>query len=280
MVSIFAKISVSIYKAVKDTIQHDGVEHAGYMAFLSIVSLFPFLVFMMALAGFVGGLEAGHKFVELLLSNLPPHIVPVLAGRINEINTGPPQELMTIAIIGAIWTASASVEGMRTALNKAYRVTTPPPYIWRRLMSVGQFLIISSVLLLIMFMMVVLPPLLKKFVFLQEIWPSIAIQTYNLQRVFLLLALMFAIALLYVTIPNMKMKLRRVIPASLIVASLWMLLGKMLSLYFQSFEQINLIYGSIKSIIFSLFFFYLLHLVFIFGAEFTYHWQKQHKSTK
>ncbi len=115
-------------RALVNTINHDGVEHAGYLAFLLLLALFPFLVLLMALATFLGDSQIGMEFSHLIMSYLPPHMVQALQPRIDEIASGPPTGLLSVAILGAIWTASSAVEGFRTVLNRAYHVATPPAH--------------------------------------------------------------------------------------------------------------------------------------------------------
>ena len=102
------------------------------------------------MVGFIGQTELGTGFVKFILDNeiVPENVMRGLEPRLGEIASGPPQGLLTIAILGAIWTASSAVEGLRTILNRAYRVKTPPAYIWRRLLSVAQFLFITGILVL------------------------------------------------------------------------------------------------------------------------------------
>ena len=65
--------------------------------------------------------------------------------------------MLTVSILGAIWTSSSALEGYRTVLNRAYRVATPPAYIWRRLLSIAQILILSFVVVMAMIVLVMLP---------------------------------------------------------------------------------------------------------------------------
>ncbi len=258
------------YQAAKDTIQHDGVEHAGYMAFLSLLALFPFLVFFVALVGFIGASDLGIQFVKLLLANLPKTVALALEPRIKEIISGPPQGLLTLAIVGAIWTASSAVEGLRTILNRVYRVTALPAYIWRRLLSIVQFLILTATIVFAMMMLVLTPiiwdklsPLLPLTEWLSPLW---AYTRYALVGVMLFIG----VASLYYILPNLPLKWRYVLPGSALVVVLWMGVGILLSLYLNYFHQANLIYGSLGGIIITLVFFYLVSLIFIYGAEFNY----------
>jgi membrane protein len=65
-------------KAVVNTIVHDGIEHAGYLAFLGLLAMFPFLVFMFAIIGFLGQGDAGAAFITSVLQTLPEHITTAL----------------------------------------------------------------------------------------------------------------------------------------------------------------------------------------------------------
>jgi membrane protein len=52
------------WDAIVTTINHDGIEHAGYLAFLALLALFPFLVFMVAVIGVIGQGEAGTYYIS------------------------------------------------------------------------------------------------------------------------------------------------------------------------------------------------------------------------
>ena len=50
-------------------IDHDGIEHSGYMSFMVLLSIFPFFIFILAFTGFFGASELGEKFIQLALEN-------------------------------------------------------------------------------------------------------------------------------------------------------------------------------------------------------------------
>ncbi|MBY0355756.1 MAG: YihY/virulence factor BrkB family protein, partial [Rickettsiales bacterium] len=163
MITLFRTIMGLIYRsAYNAVIKHDGIEHAGYLTFLALLALFPFLVLIVSLAGFFGQGALGTGFVELMFTNLPAEAVSALRPRVAEIISGPPQGFLTVAILGAIWTSSSMVEGMRTVLNKAYHVHTPPAYWFRRLLSILQVLIIIGIILIVMTVFVFTPFLISK----------------------------------------------------------------------------------------------------------------------
>lgn len=257
--------------SIKDTIDHDGVEHAGYLAFLSILSLFPFLIFLISIIGFFGASQEGITIIQHGLSYLPKELVEALLPRIKEITSGPPQRFLTIAIIGVIWTASSSVEGCRTILNRSYRVESPPPYIWRRFISILEFFVISFSIVIGIFTFVIIPRFLKSLESKLPVIEQINFDFFYLRHIATFILLVSAVSLLYYALPNVKQQLRRTIPGSILTVILWISLEKLLIIYINEFKQVNLVYGSLASIIISLMFFYIMSLIFIIGAEFNYH---------
>jgi len=251
--------------ALIDTIRHDGIEHAGYLSFLAILSIFPFLILFVSLAGLFGQTILGQELVTMLLTYLPKEVIIGLTPRLNEIISGPPQSLLTIAIFGAIWTASSSVEGLRTIFNKAYRVSTPPSYVWRRLLSIIQFLIITCLILLAIFIIIMTPLILNK---LSSF--NIYSQLLKLRFLFTSVMIFFSVSFLYYVIPNLKQKMLNICPGALIVVILWSASASIFSLYLNNFDQVNIIYGSLASFIIALLFFYIMAMILIFGAEFNY----------
>jgi membrane protein len=60
--------------SINDTIRQDGVEHAGYLAFLSILSLFPFLIFLFSIVTYFGDSEICSRLIYVVLNNFPANI--------------------------------------------------------------------------------------------------------------------------------------------------------------------------------------------------------------
>lgn len=260
--------------AIIDTVRQDGIEHAGYLAFLSILSLFPFLIFLIAIIGFFGASVVGIQVIQTILSHAPKEVAEALAPRINEIISGPEQSFLTIAIIGVIWTASSSVEGCRTILNRAYRVAFPPPYLWRRLISVLEFFIIIFAIVSGIIVFIIVPTLLKELETKLSLNLHFDYDFFYLRQIAIFFLLNCATSLLYYALPNAKQKFTQTVPGSILAVSCWVALEHLFAIYLDNFHQVNFVYGSLAGIIVSLMFFYLISLVFILGAEFNYHFHR------
>ncbi len=248
-----------------------------HQAFLSILSLFPFLIFLISIIGAFGASEVVTQVIQTILTAAPKEVAEALTPRINEIISGPEQSLLTIAIIGVIWTASSSVEGCRTILNRAYRISFPPPYILRRLISVMEFFIITFSIIIGIILFVFVPLFFKLLEENFHINLHFDYDIFYLRQIAIFILLTSATSLLYYALPNAKQKISQTVPGSILAVLLWIGLEHFFELYLTNFEQVNLVYGSLAGIIASLMFFYLISLVFIVGAEFNYHFHRTYK---
>jgi membrane protein len=271
----FIHIPYHILKSsIQDTIRQDGVEHAGYLAFLTILSLFPFLIFLFSIVTYFGGTETYGHFIYIALENLPSGISESLLPRIEEIINGPPQGLLTVAIVGIIWTASSAVEGLRTILNRAYRVPNPPDYVWGRFLSIMQFVVITLVISLAVTLLVLAPAVLRKLEIHFAFSLSIDYDWFYIRQLLVIFILFISTTSIYYHITDVRQKFRDTIPGAILAILLWVIVVRLLSIYIENFNQFSLVYGSLAGIIGALMFFYLVNLVFIVGAEFNYHFKR------
>ncbi len=192
--------------------------------------------------------------------------------RIDEITSGPPQGLLTVAILGAIWTSSSAVEGMRTVLNRAYKVSEPPHFFFRRMLSIGQILVFTLALITVMAILVFAPIAIQTFMQTTGLLVPMAIEHLFVNYfVYIGAAILFAgIAGLYYVLPNVKQTFLGVAPGAMLVVLLWMAGTSAITYYFTSIGQFNIIYGSLSSFIATLIFFFVMNIIFIYGAEFNH----------
>lgn len=259
-----------LYLSAYKTVEHDGVEHSGYMSFMILVSIFPFFVFILALTSFFGASELGQNFIEILLKNMPAHSIDSIKSHIAQLSKSPPQSLLTLAIAGTLWTASSFVECLRTILNRVYEITSPPNYILRRLLSIGQFLLISLMISAVMLLLVIIPIGLSKIPDFDDFMGGYNELLDLVRYSFVFLSLFLTACSLYYIIPNAQIKFIEVIPGAFLTVILWILSGYLLSRYIVYYNQLNIVYGSLGSVIVTLIFFYIINVIFIYGAEFNY----------
>lgn len=282
---MLVKFFKSIFKSISDLVQHDGVEHAGYLSFLLMLAIFPFLFFLTAIAGFLGDQKLAQFLIDMILQSSWASFINALKPRILELVGAPPQNLLTIAVVGAIWTASSIFEALRTCLNKANRVATPPSYLWRRLFSIIEFFATITFIMIMVFCLIIVPSVVEYFdKFLNHLPFQLSLlklpEIETIRTILLFIVTLLLVILAYHTLPSRKSKFKNSIPGAVIVVIAWYVFSIIFKYYIFYTPQVNVIYGSIASIIIALLYFYFCSIIFIFGAEFNYHISKSKGTSK
>ena len=247
---------------------HDGLTVAGYMAFAAFTSLFPFLIFLAALASVLGTRETARETIEGLFLFMPADVASTLAPAVHQVMAGHHGGLLTLGVVATLWTASSGIEGLRGALDRAYEVKELAPLWWRRLQSMAM-VVGGALVLFVASLAVILGPvlwrLLETFGRPSEeeavIW---ILGRYALGAVVLALGLMG----LHRWLPNHQRPLRALLPGVLLTLALWLVGASLFSLYLGTVADYSVTYGSLAGVAITLLFFYLTGTLFILGAEY------------
>src|SRR5579871_2418001 len=137
----------------------DGWAIASYIGLTLLTSLFPFLIFVAALAGLIGSSDLAEEAAKLVFAEWPDAVARPISQEVANVLTAPRGGLLTLGAVFASYFASSAVEALRVGLNRAYGLIEVRPWWLLRLQSLGLVLIGSVALLAIAFL-VVLGPLI------------------------------------------------------------------------------------------------------------------------
>ena len=253
----------------------EGLELSGYIAFAAFLSLFPFLIFLAALAGFLGDRETANEFVQAMFHFMPHDVAETLAPAVREVVGVRERGLLTFSILATLWFASSGVEALRSGLNRAYSVSEERAMWWLRLQSIA-FVIVSAFVIFFLSLVVILGPL---------VWRLLGAEIQeDLDRRLLFLVLRYGVAvvllvgallLLHRWLPNTKQAFSRVLPGVCVTTVLWLTGASLFSWYVGNLANYALFYGSLGGVAITLVFFYITAIIFIFGAEFNAAWRER-----
>lgn len=262
---------LSVWRLLVRTFSHfvsdDAPMMAGHLTFMALLSLFPFLIFLVALAGFVGQTEAGNQAIELMLTAMPPAIRQVFETPIREVVRNASGGLLTVGIVGSLWTASSGLEAARTALNYAYE-TYVDRSIWRTRLESIVIVVTTAVLLIAAMAVLVLGPLVWRALAERFDFPDGTELLWNVIRyVFGAVLIFLTVTGLYSTLTTARLKWRWVLPGSLLVLVLWLVAATLFSQFLKFAPDYTITYGSLAGIVLAMLFIYVLALIFLFGAQ-------------
>jgi membrane protein len=246
----------------------EAVPLAGNIAFRTVFSLFPFLIFLTALAGFFGTEVQAENLVNYLLSVAPEQIVKPLAGEIRSILTVPRTGLLSVAALLTIWSAMAGVDSIRVGLNRAYDLREHRSVMTLYLLNVAFVIGAAALLVAFSFLLIVLPIAVAT---IEKYVPGSG------TRLLTLVQLRFPLAMLLLflglhgahrVLPAQHLPPQKVLPGILLTLIVWVILTAVFSEWLQNFNSFASTYASLSGLFAAMFFIYLAALVLILGGEF------------
>ena len=251
---------------LSDFSAHDMSTYAAALAYRLLFSIFPFLIFLTALLGFIGAPQFFDWMREQAAYLLPPQAMEAVNNVLSEVQR-PQGGIMSVGIALAVWSASAGVLGTMDALNVAYGVRERRPTWKRILLSILYTLALAIMLIVAAALMISGPQFLTwltHYVGLDTLFINIWAWARWPLAIFLL---MLAIAVVYYAGPNVKQPFRFITPGSVLAVTVWVAASVGFGFYVQNFANYNQTYGSMGAVIILLFYFFLSAAVLLFGAE-------------
>jgi membrane protein len=256
------------WRTIKRFFDHEGPSLAGYMAFSALLALFPFVIFLVSLAGLVGETDQVRDFMAYAFEYLPVEVGREIYPVISSIVLQPPKDgVLTISILGTLWVSSSGVEALRTAVDRAYGVPDRRPFWWRRLQGLA-FVVVGAMAIIVAMITIVIGPLIWDAVnYLFEI-PDNVFGLYNALRYATgALGLFLVICVLYRFLPNVRQRWYHVLPGALLSCGSWLVIATAFSVYLSNVGDYSVTYGSLGGVIAALMFFFVSAMVFVLGAE-------------
>ena len=253
----------------------EGLELSGYIAFTAFFSLFPFLIFLAALAGFLGDRDTADEFIAAMFNLMPDDVAGTLAPAVSEVLGGREGGLLTVGILTTLWFASNGIEALRAGLNRAYGAHEARSLWWRRLQSIG-FVIVGGIVIFFLSLAVILGPLVWRVLgpAVHEVLEA-QIVFFTARYLMAILMLLGGLLLLHRWLPNTKQAYARVLPGVGVTAVLWLIGASAFSWYIGNLADYASFYGSLGGVAITLMFFYVSAIIFIYGAEVNAVWRER-----
>ncbi len=257
-----------VVKRVAIGAYNDGFIHAGNLAYLSIVALFPFFIVAAAVAHLLGQSQDAMLTVTNILRRLPPDVASTLREPIQEVLTVRTGTLLWLGAVVGLWTATSFVETIRDILRRAYGVKYCAPFWEYRLGSI--LLILGAVLLLMIAFAASATLTLLHHLIIQ--WFPLAQDighTLGLYRFVPGATLFFTFYALFFALTPARYRRRdcRKWPGALFITLWWLGTVELLAPVLDLFGGYTRTYGSLAGVMIALIFFFVVGFGVVVGAE-------------
>lgn len=247
---------------------NDGFIHAGNLAYLSMLAIFPFFILGAALFDLIGGRDNADAMIAAVTRALPASVASVIEPVAEDVIYARSGWLLWLGASVGLWTVSSLIETIRDILRRAYH-TRPVEAAWKnRLFSAGLTLAAVVVLMLSLFAQVVIGAAQQV---IHAAIPRLAdvILTLQVSQIVPALGLAGSLFVLFVSLTPSEFRGRRhpKWPGALFTTLWWITVAIALPVVLRLFFTYDLTYGSLAGSMVTLLFFWLVGLGLVIGAE-------------
>jgi membrane protein len=249
-----------IARTFRETISDDAQGLASQLAYYFFLALFPALLCVLAIASFFPLQHFTDNVVTALAPFAPQEMIAIIRDQMIKIAEGNHGGLLTIGVLGALWSSSSAMVSVIGAMNRAYDIDESRPW-WKVRRTAIVLTIVLSIFVVVAFTLIVVGPQLADFLGRHFGFSVAFVWTWKIVQWPL------SFALIYYFAPDAEQYWVWITPGSLVATTLWLLGSLAFRFYAVNFGNYEATYGAIGGVILLLLWFYLSGLVIVIGAE-------------
>lgn len=238
---------------------------AAEQAYYYMLSLFPLLILLLSILPYLQ-IEP-QKAIEFINNFLPSESTEVLEENIVTIVSERNGGLLTVGILGTIWSASNGMNAFIHAMNIAFDVEETRNFIKARLISIVLTLVLIFAFIVVLVLPVFGSTIINMIEYVVPLSESFESLINLLRWVVALAVLVIVLTTLYRFAPNKQYPFKQVIPGAVSATIIWLAISLGFSFYVSNFGNYSATYGSLGGVIILMLWLYLTGLTLVIGGE-------------
>lgn len=258
-----------VAKRVAVGVYNDGFIHAGNLAYLSLLALFPFFIVAASIASVFGQTQDGTEAVNAFFMAVPRNVADALRQPIHDVihaRTG--SGIVWLGVAVGVWTSGSLIETIRDILRRAYGTHSGAPF-WQHRLRAIAIVILSVIGTMVAFSAQVAIAGIDQFI--QRVFPFADEAIYLVQatRLVPLVVLCLTLYGLFYTLTPKKYRLSSCPkwPGAVLTALWWYGTVMVLPWVLSHLSTYDMTYGSLAGVMITLIFFFVVGLGVVIGAE-------------
>ena len=240
---------------------------AAQLAFYFFLALFPALLFLVAVISFMPVTGLLDAVTGMLARVTPGEVIAIVPEQLVKIANDKSTGLLTLGMLGTIWSCSSGMTAIVDTLNQAYDIQESRPWWKVRLLAIGLTIALAVFIVASLTLVLVGPTLAEKVAVWAHMGPAFA-WTWKIVQWPLVFALVtLGIALIYYFAPDAEQDWAYITPGSILATTLWLIISLVFKYYVANFTSYTATYGIIGGAIVLMLWFYVSALAVLVGAE-------------
>lgn len=255
---------------ITSIIRDDYANAAGEMAYMTALGIFPFMLFLMAVFGWLGKTFFINKIIFGLSAIAPQSVIDLINGVLAEVVIFKSGKLM--AIVGffvTIFLTSNAIAVIIKGLNRANNIQENRTFIKVRFLAM-LMVFVNTFFLFISINLIILGKVITNFIGTYLSIPQHIIDTILITRwpvAFLMLFLLASINYYVLPARDFSAKRKSIIPGTMFFCVFWLLGSWAFSLYVNALGTYNKVYGTIGTFAILMVWLYYSSIIFLIGGQ-------------
>lgn len=244
----------------------DCMGMAAQIAYFMMLAIFPFLLFVLSLIGYLPNLEP-DQVMESLQAAAPEPIYELIAGTVYAILSEREGGILGFGLLASLWSGSMGVGVLITTINRVYNIHPKRNILYQKLLSILLTLVLSGFVILSTLLVLSGPQ------FSHKIFQTLGMagdgqNLWSTLRVPLVLVLnLGAVSILYHFGSEAKQRYVWILPGTVFATVGWFVATQLFREFLSEFGSYNVTYGSIATFIIMMVWLWLSGFIFLLGAE-------------
>ena len=258
----------ALRRVVRRLLENNGLALAGQLAYLFILFLFPFLIFLLTLVGIVvNDPETILKDLARRMESFwPQETIELIRGYLDRTAKSTSLATFISSVVFTLGVGSAAAESISNAANRFYGIQETRPF-WK-VRGVAILLIFGFSLVIVALTFMVLSPQTGAYLQKALVLPNIFLSFWKLLGWLLtFLAVTLALDVLYYLAPNADIPFRWVTPGGFTAAILLLVANQIMRFFVADVFHYDQLYGQLGAGIVLLTWLYVIGLVVLIGIQ-------------
>ncbi|MBU3161696.1 YihY/virulence factor BrkB family protein [Clostridium frigoris] len=246
-------------------IDDDITALAGQLAYDLLLSFFPFLLLLLTMLSY-----SDLKSTDILIyvqQIMPESTVNLIYTTIKNTASSSNNHLVSLSIVGIIWSGSSGFRAVIKGLNKAYDEEETRPY-WKTIVISVLFMVSLAFAIIASVALVVFGQMIGRTIASSLNLSSDFILNWDIIRYLVSVGGMgITFAALYHFTPCKRLTWREVIPGAVISTLCWLVASLGFAYYVNNFNNYSILYGGIGAVIVLMLWLYITSIIILLGGE-------------
>ena len=257
---------------IKAVIDNDFSGMAAEMGFMLMLGIFPAMLFLMAIFGWMGNKSFMNPVLLFLSNVMPEDSMKLILTVLKEVMIFSKGGLIgAVGIVITLFLTSNSIAVVLKGLNRAYKVEETRSFIYTRILSIIMVFVNTFMLFLSINLIIFGKFIVNFLVHYAGISTSFALLLLTLRWPVSFLVLYCMAFINYYILPDLrgdeKLKRKSALPGTLFFCLFWLVGSWWFSVYVNNLQTYNRVYGTIGAFAVLMVWLYYTSILLLIGGE-------------